>query len=89
MIRRFFLLLLIFVAYIVWRLVGRKKEDPDMGWRKFSRVHKRRQRFSGGGMVKDPNCETYIPKDKAIELNGHYFCSKECADQWSLKAKTS
>lgn len=33
-------------------------------------------------MVKDPYCETYIPRDSAIRarINGrdHYFCSKEC-----------
>lgn len=33
-------------------------------------------------MVKDPCCETYIPKDSAIRarIDGrdHYFCSKEC-----------
>ena len=35
-----------------------------------------------GEMVKDPYCETYIPRDSAIRarIDGrdHYFCSKEC-----------
>jgi uncharacterized protein len=35
-----------------------------------------------GEMVKDPCCETYIPRDSAIRarIDGrdHYFCSKEC-----------
>lgn len=35
-----------------------------------------------GEMVKDPYCETYIPKDSAIRARmggrDHYFCSKEC-----------
>jgi uncharacterized protein len=36
----------------------------------------------GGEMVKDPSCETYIPKESAIHarIDGkdYYFCSKEC-----------
>jgi uncharacterized protein len=35
-----------------------------------------------GEMVKDPCCETYIPRDSAIRarIDGrdYYFCSKEC-----------
>jgi uncharacterized protein len=35
-----------------------------------------------GEMVKDPSCETYIPKESAIRacIDGkdYYFCSKEC-----------
>ena len=40
------------------------------------------ERALEGEMVKDPSCETYIPKDSAIRarIDGrdHYFCSKEC-----------
>jgi uncharacterized protein len=35
-----------------------------------------------GEMVKDPFCETYIPKESAIRARidgrNYYFCSKEC-----------
>ncbi|MBI4382954.1 MAG: hypothetical protein HY579_02835 [Nitrospinae bacterium] len=38
-------------------------------------------------MVKDPNCETYIPKTEAVvrTLRGatHYFCSEKCAEEFS------
>lgn len=41
-------------------------------------------------MVKDPNCETYIPKDEALckTIRGvtHYFCSKTCAEEFSKKS---
>lgn len=40
-------------------------------------------------MVKDPNCNTYIPLESAIvaRVNGrsHYFCSKECIDEYRRK----
>jgi len=40
-------------------------------------------------MVKDPICETYVPKNRAIEktFNGQtvYFCSQECADAYDKK----
>jgi uncharacterized protein len=36
----------------------------------------------GSEMVKDPSCETFIPKESAIRarIDGkdYYFCSKEC-----------
>lgn len=40
-------------------------------------------------MVKDPNCETYVPKNEAISktLAGttHYFCSEKCAEEYAAK----
>ncbi len=40
-------------------------------------------------MVKDPNCQTYIPKRDAVraERNGetYYFCSRECRDAYLMK----
>jgi YHS domain-containing protein len=39
-----------------------------------------------GEMVKDPVCQTYIPKSIAFRkmINGetHYFCSEECASKF-------
>jgi len=38
-------------------------------------------------MVKDPNCQVYIPKTSAIKrrIRGeeYYFCSPGCADEYS------
>lgn len=87
---RFLWLIILVVAYILWRILGRKPADPDFGWRKFSRVHQKQQRFAQRqSMVKDPICGAYLPKDRAVERDGEYFCSEECASQWDHKTKTS
>ncbi len=40
-------------------------------------------------MVKDPNCQTYIPRRDAVQAvkNGetYYFCSRECRDAFLSK----
>ncbi|MFQ5451677.1 MAG: YHS domain-containing protein [Nitrospinaceae bacterium] len=40
-------------------------------------------------MIKDPNCETYVPKSEALQKNLHgkeyFFCSKTCADEFTKK----
>ncbi|PLX98187.1 MAG: hypothetical protein C0623_12735 [Desulfuromonas sp.] len=45
----------------------------------------------GEDMVRDPNCGTYVPRGDAItkSVGGeqHYFCSVECRDEYSKKAK--
>jgi uncharacterized protein len=33
----------------------------------------------GEAMVLDPQCQTYVPKSAAIEREGKFFCSEECA----------
>jgi YHS domain-containing protein len=42
-------------------------------------------------MVQDPNCGVYIPKKQAVIEFVHgkesFFCSKKCADEYSLKKK--
>lgn len=44
----------------------------------------------GGEFVKDPNCNVFFPKEKAIFLNYRgetfYFCSEECKEKY-LKIK--
>jgi YHS domain-containing protein len=48
-------------------------------------------KVNGGEMVKDPMCNTYIPKKNAVKdtVKGetYYFCSKECRDQFIKKIK--
>jgi uncharacterized protein len=40
-------------------------------------------------MVKDPNCETYVPEAEALRKvvagQDHYFCSEKCAEEYSRK----
>ena len=53
--------------------------------------HREDQQSSQGGdmgddMVKDPVCQTYIPKSIAVQKTLHgknvYFCSEECASKF-------
>ena len=40
-------------------------------------------------MVKDPNCETYVPQSEAIPKTvrgtDYFFCSEKCAEEYSQK----
>lgn len=40
-------------------------------------------------MVRDPNCETYVPKTEALQKSfrgkDYFFCSKKCAEEYSRK----
>ena len=42
-------------------------------------------------MVKDPQCQAYFPKRKAVRLTTDdqelYFCSEECRDTYMLEKK--
>jgi YHS domain-containing protein len=43
-------------------------------------------------MVKDPVCETYVPRSIAIARKHrgvvHYFCSEQCANEFFRRAET-
>lgn len=43
-------------------------------------------------MVKDPNCDMYVPKPEAIRktIQGHehFFCSERCAEEYRSKQQT-
>jgi uncharacterized protein len=40
-------------------------------------------------MVKDPNCETYVPQSEALQKTvrgeDYFFCSEKCAEEYSQK----
>lgn len=66
----------IYIAYKMIRSVSvRSIEPPDTA-----------RTAIGEDMVKDPNCNTYIPLKSAIVANikgkSHYFCSKECEKEF-------
>lgn len=50
------------------------------------------QQETGDEMVKDPVCQTYIPKSIAVQktVNGikHFFCSEECASKFIEQQQT-
>jgi uncharacterized protein len=49
-----------------------------------------RRRAGLDELVKDPVCETYIPRRKAISRGSgpavHYFCSAACADKYAARS---
>jgi uncharacterized protein len=50
---------------------------------------KRQPERIGGTLVQDPQCGTYLPKDRAIAVTSgggiQYFCSDKCRDEWTAK----
>lgn len=51
------------------------------------RVHPRERERSGGTLVQDPQCGTYLPKSRALALGAggeaKYFCSPACRDAYA------
>ena len=47
---------------------------------------------SGGELVRDPNCGTYIPRSTAIAVgsgsDAKYFCSEKCRQEYAARART-
>jgi YHS domain-containing protein len=43
----------------------------------------------GGTLVRDPQCGTYLPQERAIAASGgggtEYFCSSACRDAWASR----
>lgn len=43
----------------------------------------------GGTLVRDPQCGTYLPQDRAIVVTKggttEYFCSAKCRDEWTVQ----
>ena len=78
-------LVLLFVVYLVLRVL--------IGFASLSGRQRRRTEESGGEMVQDPVCETYIPRSRAIEkkVSGQtvYFCSQQCMDAFEQKRRAS
>jgi YHS domain-containing protein len=80
------LLLLLIVIRLVLRLLansraaarGRTSPQPAAPER------------SGGTLVRDPHCGTYVPRTRAIAVGSGdgtvYFCSAECRDAFALTA---
>lgn len=78
------LLILIFLAYIAYRLV-RKYLAPAQ------KVEPPPEAGSIDEMVQDPSCKTYIPRRTAVrrivEGREYFFCSEACADRFERQAK--
>jgi hypothetical protein len=84
MIRGLLIFLVIFVVYSALRTVVRsavKAYHDD--------EQRRGRRIIGDEMVLDPECHTYVVKDRAIarRIRGTltYFCSDDCAGRYEKK----
>lgn len=76
LLRYLLLIALVYLAYRAIRyIVGRSVKTPDMD-----------STPVGADMVKDPNCNTYIPLKSAIvaRIRGrsYYFCSTKCEKEY-------
>ena len=67
---------LLLLAFLLWPVVRRLLPLPA-----------RRPRAIRDELVKDPVCQTYVLRSRAVtrEAGGttHYFCSRECAARFS------
>jgi YHS domain-containing protein len=70
-----FLLWVLLAVVLLWPLVRR-------GWRA-ARV---RERVRGDELVKDPVCQTYVVRSRAVSRTAGgqvtYFCSRDCARRY-------
>lgn len=67
---------LLLLVFLLWPIVRRLLPPPT-----------RRPRAIQDELVKDPVCQTYVLRSRAVtrETGGttHYFCSRECAARFS------
>lgn len=67
------LILLIAIFIVVW-LVARMIKKPAS--------NKPQQQIEPEDMVKCEQCDSFVPRTKAINSNGHFFCSQQHLDAW-------
>lgn len=87
MIRGFVLLAALMAVYFTLTAVVR---SAIKGYRADDR--RRGKRTMGEDMVLDPECRTYVVKDRSIERNiggaRVHFCSDACAERYEEKNRT-
>ncbi|MDA8100420.1 MAG: hypothetical protein M0042_12440 [Nitrospiraceae bacterium] len=87
MIRIILVFILVVLLYQAVKTVVRsaieaaRPDEPD--------GRQRPRRHAGEEMVQDPQCRTYIVKDRAVTRRVHgevrYFCSIACADAYARR----
>jgi YHS domain-containing protein len=83
MIRNLIFIFLILALYRIWKGITRVSTTKSIP---------RNDRLSqiDDEMVKDPNCQVYIPRSGAIRRRigkqEHYFCSPDCAQEFEDRA---
>lgn len=80
------------VAILVVLVYQAVKTVLTAALRASSRDDRDSSRLPGAEMVQDPNCRTYIVKDRALSrrVDGmiSYFCSQACADEYARKLRS-
>jgi uncharacterized protein len=86
MIRGLFILFCVTVVYYALKTVFRSAV------RSYHEEDRKSDRLMGEEMIQDPECRTYIPKDRAItrRIGGKLcsFCSETCAKRYEEKIRT-
>jgi len=77
----------VLVVLLIIRFVLRLIASARVGYRSVPRPPRPVGERTGGTLVRDPNCGTYIPESRAITLgNGSqavHFCSAACRDAYA------
>lgn len=83
MMRVLLIIILLIVAYQAAKTVFRSARDA------YHRGEPRPPRVPGEEMVLDPQCRTYVVKDRAVSRRAEgatrYFCSDSCADAYARR----
>ena len=79
MLRYLIIFAFVYFVYRIFRsLIVASPKKPDLA-----------KTQEGEDMVRDPNCNTYIPLKSAIvgtiKGKSHYFCSKKCEKEYKDK----
>jgi hypothetical protein len=81
------LLVILLLIRLVMRVLGVTR-GPAIPWPRPRDVER-----SGGTLVQDPHCGTYLPKSRALALgsgdDAKYFCSPGCRDAYTSSAPPS
>lgn len=85
------LLLLVFrviIVLLIVRFVLRFIASIREGARPAARPRPMAER-TGGTLVRDPNCGTYLPESRAITVGALHFCSSACRDAYAAAHRGS
>lgn len=81
--------LLLIVRFVVTMIRQAMRHSKGAGPAPGSRSKRPVERL-GGTLVQDPQCGTYLPKDRALAVTDggstQYFCSDKCRAEWARRA---
>lgn len=82
------LVVLLLIIRFVMTMVRQIALNSKAGSRPGGGPAKRQAERIGGTLVQDPQCGTYLPKERALAVasggSTQYFCSDKCRDKWAV-----